>query len=189
LFAQVYLPAIAGYVPPQMLRAVSSFMEFCYLIRRSVLDDDDLDAIDHALAKFHQERTIFESEGIRPDGISLPRQHSLGHYCLLVTEFGAPNGLCSSITESKHIKAVKEPWRRSNHHEALSQMLLTNQCLDKLAASRVDFQARGMLNASMFNHTHPLPQLIPPPDDDDDGGEVNARGVLAEVILCRDPSK
>jgi hypothetical protein len=49
-----------------MLRAVSSFMEFCYLMRRSVLDDDNLDAIDHALAKFHQERTIFESEGVRP---------------------------------------------------------------------------------------------------------------------------
>jgi hypothetical protein len=63
-----------------------------------------------------------------------PRQHSLSHYCLLITEFGAPNGLCSSITESKHIKAVKEPWRRSHHHEALSQMLLTNQHLDKLAA-------------------------------------------------------
>jgi hypothetical protein len=185
----VYLPAIAGYVPPQMLRAISSFMEFCYLIRRSVLDDDDLDAIDHALAKFHQERTIFETEGVRPDGFSLPRQHSLSHYRLLITEFGAPNGLCSSITESKHIKAVKEPWRRSNHHEALSQMLLTNQRLDKLAASRIDFQARGMLDGSIFDHTHPPPEYVPPLNDDDDGGEVDARDVLAEVVLCRDPSK
>ncbi|KAH7909624.1 hypothetical protein BJ138DRAFT_1197066, partial [Hygrophoropsis aurantiaca] len=48
--------------------------------------------------------------------------------------------------ESKHIKAVKEPWRRSSRYEALSQMLRTNQRLDKLAASRVDFQSRGMLN-------------------------------------------
>ncbi|KAF8240456.1 hypothetical protein L208DRAFT_1140700, partial [Tricholoma matsutake] len=112
--------------------------------------------IDHALAKFHQEHTIFESEGVHPDGISLPHQHSLGHYCLLITEFGAPNGLCSSITESKHIKALKEPWQCSNHHEALSQMLLTNQCLDKLAASGADFQSQGMLDTSIFDHTHPL---------------------------------
>ncbi|KZT18295.1 hypothetical protein NEOLEDRAFT_1184396 [Neolentinus lepideus HHB14362 ss-1] len=72
-------------------------------------------------------------------------KHSLKHWPRSIWEFGAPNGLCSSITESKHIKAVKEPYRRSSRYEALAQMLLTNQRLDKLAASRVDFQSRGML--------------------------------------------
>ncbi|KAF9521566.1 hypothetical protein CPB83DRAFT_778511, partial [Crepidotus variabilis] len=37
------------------------------------------------------------------------RQHALSHYVLLIILFGASNGYCSSITESKHIKAVKEP--------------------------------------------------------------------------------
>src|SRR5882762_245366 len=64
----------------------------------------------------------------------------------------APNGLCSSITESKHIEAVKEPWRRSNHFNALSQMLLTNQRLDKLAASRVDFASCGMLKGTCLSY-------------------------------------
>jgi hypothetical protein len=76
---------------------------------------------------------------------SLPRQHSMVHYVHCIRLFGAPNGLCSSITESKHIKAVKEPWRRSSRYNALGQMLLTNQRLDKLAASRVDFRTRRML--------------------------------------------
>jgi hypothetical protein len=62
--------------------------------------------------------------------------------------FGAPNGLCSSITESKHIKAVKQPWQCSSKYNALSQMLLTNQCLDKIAAARVDFTMHGMLKGS-----------------------------------------
>ncbi|KAG2358510.1 hypothetical protein BDR07DRAFT_1294809, partial [Suillus spraguei] len=53
--------------------------------------------------------------------------------------FGVPNGLCSSITEFKHIKAVKERWCQSSGFETLSQMLLTNQHLNKLAASQVDF--------------------------------------------------
>jgi hypothetical protein len=66
--------------------------------------------------------------------------------------FGAPNGLCSSITELKHIKAVKEPWRRSDRFDALSQMLLTNQRLDKLAASRVDFADRGMLRGTCLSY-------------------------------------
>ena len=67
------------------------------------------------------------------------------HYSMLIRLFGAPNGLCSSITESKHIKAVKKPWRRSNRYKALHQMLVTNQRLDKLAALRANFQDRGML--------------------------------------------
>jgi hypothetical protein len=189
--SQVYLPAIAGHVPPQMVRAISSFMEFCYLVRRSVLDDDELEAIDAAVADFHRDRVAFNE--IRPDGYSLPRQHSIVHYRFLIQEFGAPNGLCSSITESKHIKAVKEPWRRSSRFEALGQMLLTNQRLDKLAAIRVNFQARGMLSSSIIDPDQLGPQLplaTQPPDDandeDDDGGAVDGT-VLGEVTLARKP--
>ncbi|KAF8326273.1 hypothetical protein F5887DRAFT_1197461 [Amanita rubescens] len=65
------------------------------------------------------------------------------------TGFGAPNGLCSSITESKHIKAIRKPWRRSSRFNALSRMLLTNQRLDKLAACTVDFREHGMLDKSI----------------------------------------
>ena len=76
----------------------------------------------------------------------LPRQHTLIHFFSLIRLFGAPKRLCSSITESKHIRAVKEPWRRSNRNQALGQMLVTNQRLDQLIAARSDFTNRGMLN-------------------------------------------
>ncbi|KAH9886281.1 hypothetical protein C8Q73DRAFT_658720 [Cubamyces lactineus] len=145
---KVYLPAIAGYVPAQMVRALSAFLEFCYLVRRDVITTGTLAEIEDALSRFHRDRVIFEEAGVRLDGISLPRQHALIHYLRLIQLYGAPNGLCSSITESKHIKAVKEPYRRSNRYEALGQMLLTNQRLDKLAAARVDFSARGMLSGA-----------------------------------------
>jgi hypothetical protein len=185
---QVYLPAIAGHVPVQMVRAISSFMEFCYLVRRNVINEDDIMAINTAVAKFHVERSIFDD--IRPNGYSLPRQHSLVHYTFLIQEFGAPNGLCSSITESKHIKAVKEPWRRSSHYEALGQMLITNQRLDKLAAARVDFKARGMLDRRFG------PPELPPDvpvnnlqdEEDDDGGAVDG-DIDSEVILAQIPSE
>jgi hypothetical protein len=102
-----------------------------------------MDRLEDALARFHEYRTIFEETGVRKD-FSLPRQHSMLHYPSLVRLYGAPNGLCSSITESKHIRAVKEPWRRSNRNMALGQMLVTNQRLDQLAAARADFSNRGM---------------------------------------------
>ena len=112
-----------------------------------------------ALKRFHEHRKIFQACGVRPDGFSLPRQHSLVHYESSIRAFGAPNGVCSSITESKHIKAVKEPWRRSNRFNPLGQILLTNQRLDKLAASRVDFKDRGMLDGTIMSnklHLHAL---------------------------------
>ena len=104
-----------------------------------------------ALDRFQHYRTIFEELGIRPDGFHLPRQHWALHYPAVIRLFGAPNGLCSSITESKHIAAIKKPWRRSNRHKALGQMLLTNQQLDKLAASYVDFANRGMLEGTCLS--------------------------------------
>ena len=75
---QVYLPAIAGYVPPQMVHAISAFMEFCYLVHHSVINDDDLITMDNAMANFHCEHIAFN--GIYPDGYSLSHQHSIVHY-------------------------------------------------------------------------------------------------------------
>lgn len=135
-----------------MVQALRALIDFIYLARRDVLDTNSLNELDDALKRFHKYRQIFQESGVRPKGFNLPRQHSLIHYAKLIRAFGAPNGLCSSITESKHIKAVKEPWRRSSRFEALSQMLLTNQRLDKLAASRVDFANRGMLQGTCLSY-------------------------------------
>ncbi|KAI0059028.1 hypothetical protein BV25DRAFT_1871690 [Artomyces pyxidatus] len=145
---KVFLSAISGHVPPDVVKCISAFLDFCYIARRSVHTEDSLDALDHALTRFHRHRIIFETTGVRLNGAgSLPRQHSMNHYRSRMEDFAAANGLCSSITEAKHIKAVKEPWRRSNQNEPLGQILLTNQRLDKLAAARADFGARGMLKA------------------------------------------
>ncbi|KAG1809306.1 uncharacterized protein BJ212DRAFT_1448759 [Suillus subaureus] len=109
---KVFLPAIEGHIPQDMVCAFCALLEFCYLVRHN---------------------------------------HSMVHYVDMIRLFGAPNGLCSSITESKHIKAIKEPWRWSNRHNALGQMLVTNQRLDKLAASHADFDVRGMLTGTILS--------------------------------------
>ncbi|KAG1884298.1 hypothetical protein F4604DRAFT_1878722 [Suillus subluteus] len=93
---KVYLPAIEGYVPTDMVCTFRAFLEFCYLVRHNIITESTL---------------------------------------------------------TKHIKAVKEPWRRSSRYKALGQMLVTNQRLDKLAASCIDFKSCGMLNGTCLSET------------------------------------
>ena len=135
-----------------MVQALQALIDFIYIARRDIIDTNDLIALDNALERFHNNRTIFQECGIQPTGFNLPRQHSLIHYHMLIQEFGAPNGLCSSITESKHIKAVKEPWQHSSRFKALGQMLIINQRLDNLAASHVNFASHGMLKGTCSSY-------------------------------------
>ncbi|OAX33018.1 hypothetical protein K503DRAFT_794615 [Rhizopogon vinicolor AM-OR11-026] len=162
-----------------------ALMKFCYIARQNVQDMNSLRELQDTLDRFHHYRTIFEISGVRPDSFNLPQQHSLVHYYKLIHAFGAPNGLCSSITESKHIKAIKEPWRRSNHHNAIGKMLLTNQRLDKLTASSVDFEACGMLTRGAIRIPGSIPGSAAVEEDDDDEDTVPGPRVLAHVELAK----
>jgi hypothetical protein len=153
-----------------MVCAISAFLDFCYLVRRAVINESTLTVIDNAVQVFHRERTVFMTTGVR-NHMSLPRQHAMIHYSSLIEMFGAPNGLCSSVTESRHIKAVKEPWRQSNRYEALGQILVTNQRLDKLAAIQQDFIERGMLRGPL------LPEgVVTTQDSEDDNDDKYVEG-------------
>jgi hypothetical protein len=115
-----------------------------------MIDDNTLSLIQGALDRFHHFCDTFQVLRVRPNGFSLPRQHSLSHYHRLIRLFGAPNGLCSSITESKHIEVIKNLYWRSNHCNPLDQILVINQRLHKLAAAHIDFQSRGMLRGTVI---------------------------------------
>ncbi|TFK90691.1 hypothetical protein K466DRAFT_484334 [Polyporus arcularius HHB13444] len=148
---KVYLGAIAGLVPDKMVQCVAALLDFCYIARRSEHDTHSLQALNGALQTFHELRTVFLETGVRPDGFSLPRQHALVHYPLGIEKFGSPNGLCSSITESKHIGAVKETWRRSSRNGPINQMTRCLERMSKMSAARVEFGRRGMLHGDVLN--------------------------------------
>ncbi len=151
-----------------------------------------LEQMDNALQRFLQYRPVFEEHGIRLDGFSLPRQHSLFHYILAIQLFGSPNGLCSSITESKHIPVVKKPWRASSKNYPLLEILQRNVRLSKISAARIDFAHRGMLRGDVLTATRievgdmDEDDYIPPEDicpvldddmdDEDDENDVGDMG-------------
>jgi hypothetical protein len=198
LYIQVYICAIVGHVPAEMVKCIAAFLDFCYIVRRNAISAEDLDSLKDSLTRFHNCRDIFIQTGVRVN-ISLPRQHSLSHYLRSIRLFGSPNGLCSSITESKHIKAVKEPWRRSSRYRALVQMLHTISRLDKLAAARSVFAKQGMMEGSTSSYTamvlrgeQPQPRLDPIENDQDnqdnedhDLGPVSGPRVLSSIELAK----
>ena len=173
------LPALVSYIPDDMVQAIAAFLDFCYLIRRPVFTPEILDDVDAALKRYYGLREAFRDT--LEKGIFSIKQHIISHYREQAEETGAPVGICMSITESKHIDAVKKPYRRSNRHNAIWQILLTNQRLDKLSAARADFTRRGMLspdpqksNATPYNsgpgnsHDNTNPSTALAEDDIDD---------------------
>ena len=149
---KVYLPIIESHVPTDMVHAVCDLPDFCYLVHCDVLDTNTLNVIEKTLESFHEHHEVFICTGVC-ENWNLPQMHAFKHFVWLIKEYGAPNGLCSSMMENKHIQAVKEPWCRSSHYEAMSQMLMTNTRLDKLAASHVGFKLQGMLEKDCFTDT------------------------------------
>jgi hypothetical protein len=175
ILLKVYLPTLVGLLPKGIICTFRTFLDFCYLVRRSELDESALLLIKQHLSDFHQYRQIFKETGIRPTGFSLPHQHSLTHYSHLIREFGAPSGTCSSITESTHIRAVKEPWCRSNKCDALGQMLLTNQRMDKITMARHHFKQQGMVTPHITSTDKRTGRSLKPPvniPQDEDFGNL-----------------
>lgn len=79
LILQVYLPAIKGHVPVDVVHTFHALLEFCYLVRRNIITEDTLVEIEDALSRFHHYCNIFRTTGVVPT-FSLPCQHSLKHY-------------------------------------------------------------------------------------------------------------
>jgi hypothetical protein len=184
-------------VPSEVVKCLSAFLEFCYIARRNTITSDVLDQLRDALDRFHLYREFFVgTAGVSGDSVSLPRQHSLLHYLRSIYLFGSPNGLCSSITESKHIKAVKEPWRRSNRYNAIIQMLQTLCRLDKLVLARGAFTQLGMMDGTTASYTamilaggKPQPRAIldSSTDEVDENGPAAGPKVHSSVKLSQRP--
>ena len=92
-----------------MVKALQAFLVFCYIVLHDVHNTQSFSVLQDALDHFHQHCKIFWMSCICPNGLNLPWSHVAVHYLWLIQEFSAPNGLCSSIMELKHIEVVKEP--------------------------------------------------------------------------------
>ncbi|KAF8914518.1 hypothetical protein CPB85DRAFT_1503406 [Mucidula mucida] len=120
--------ALMKYVEDDVSNALPRFIDFCYLARKSDITEDTLVDMQAALTRFTP-------------------THAMKHYFDNIVAFGPPNSLCSSITESRHIIALKKPWRRSNRY---------NVRLDKLHTLYADLVFRNLLPPSHAPRPEPF---------------------------------
>lgn len=74
---------IEGHVPVEMVHTFCTFLEFCYLVRWNIIDENVIGEIEDALNRFHFYRTVFHDADV-VSSFSLPQQHSMMHYASLV---------------------------------------------------------------------------------------------------------
>ena len=56
---QVYIPALEGHLPPDVLRAFRALLEFFYIARQDVITEDGLKELEDATKRFHIFQEVF----------------------------------------------------------------------------------------------------------------------------------
>ncbi|KAG2358511.1 hypothetical protein BDR07DRAFT_1294765 [Suillus spraguei] len=50
----VYIPAIKGHVPSEMVQALQALLDFIYIARHNIINSNSLNTMDDALEHFHR---------------------------------------------------------------------------------------------------------------------------------------
>ncbi len=157
-----------------MVLALRAFMDFCYLVRCSIIDDDGMKKfMTHLSAFFAIEKYLGPLLFVPPGSLcrgntpwsTTPSKFVLSRH---QTVFAHQSPNRSTLRLSKSLGG------KSNKFNALKQMLLTNQWVDKLAAARHDFEDRGMLEGSVLEEA--MDEFLRVPND----GEYS---ILVENML------
>ena len=126
----MYLPAIHGLVPPDAVKCISAFLDFCYLARRSDFDRNTLDALNNALHHFHTYREFFQSSGVREWFLvatsafpgPLSRQYPrfrCSQWALLIHHGISPHHHCQKTVET--LKPLRSIGSNANHKPTTGQ--------------------------------------------------------------------
>ncbi|KAF8424251.1 hypothetical protein L210DRAFT_3422108, partial [Boletus edulis BED1] len=62
---KVYLNAVEGYIPDNMMCTFHAFLEFCYIARHNIITEDMLKDLEDTLEHFHKYCEIFIATNVR----------------------------------------------------------------------------------------------------------------------------
>jgi hypothetical protein len=110
-----------GRSPSRVVKAVRAALDFLYLAQYSTHTTETLRRLDEALARFHENKSIFIDLGTRND-FNLPKLHALLHYRFSISQFGTTDNYNTEQTERLHIDLAKDAYRATNHKNVYPQM-------------------------------------------------------------------
>ena len=117
--------------PVRLLHAVRSILDFLYLAQLPTHTDETLCHLKTALARFHENKSIFIDLGVRTN-FNLPKLHSLQHYTSCIESFGTTDNYNTENTERWHIDFAKDAYHATNHKDEYAQMTLWLQRKEKV---------------------------------------------------------
>ncbi|TFK60899.1 hypothetical protein BDN72DRAFT_778839 [Pluteus cervinus] len=117
----INLPLPQHQSPRRLIRAVRAVLDFTYLSQYPVHTRATLDALDDALASFHDSKDIFVDLGIRTH-FQIPKIHVIEHYSTFIQLYGTTDNYNTEYTERLHIDLAKDAYRSTNFKNELPQM-------------------------------------------------------------------
>lgn len=104
-----------------LIAAVRGMLDFIYLARYPIHTTQTLDQLDDALARFHENKHIFVTLGIR-QAFDFPKLHFTGHYRMFIELYGTADNFNTEYTERLHIDMAKDAYAATNKKDEYSQM-------------------------------------------------------------------
>ncbi|PSS15390.1 hypothetical protein PHLCEN_2v3287 [Hermanssonia centrifuga] len=109
--------------PGMLVCAVRAMLDFVYLAQYPIHSDETLASLHNALCRFHDNKDVFVTLGIRAD-FHFPKAHFPQHYRFLIENLGTTDNFNTEYTERLHIDFAKDAYRASNRKDEFPQMTL-----------------------------------------------------------------
>jgi hypothetical protein len=142
--------------PARLIRAVRSILDFLYIAQYPSHTDETLAQLNDALARFHENKSIFIDLAIRTN-FNIPKLHSLQHYTPSIELFGTTDNYNTEYSERLHIDLAKDAYRATNHKDEYPQMTRWLERKEKVL--RHDLYIKWRCSGQPM----PPKELVPPP--------------------------
>lgn len=130
---RLILCVIDGIVPNSFTELIRIFLDSIYIAQKTEVSESDLKEIQRLQNEFHSKKKIVIDRKYRDSShFQIPKLEIQWAIVFTIAALGNLLGLSTDITEHEHIQMVKEPFRRTNHKDFYSQMLIFLQRMEKL---------------------------------------------------------
>jgi hypothetical protein len=121
LRVQVILPLVDAVTnDARITLAFRSFVEWHHLAVAEVHTDTSLERLETALESLSENLRVFEKYS--DSNLKFIKMHMLTKYAIDIRSRGTVDNYSTEISERQHIKDAKDPFRSSNHRDAVLQV-------------------------------------------------------------------